>query len=225
MNRRVFLQLSVLSLVLGCEKSFRRSAMRYDLGAVDQLLYSEQFIRDSSFLLKRDAAGWSVMSTRCSKDGCELSFQDQILTCSCCGSWFTHQGDPHRGAASSPLPYYRLSFEDDHLIADSGEEVSRKERFTTPEIEEILRRVRERLSREGIRPGVEIPDALLGHGSDDPQTMFKEQVQEAVAPLNVLEGEEPKSKMSSLYERLKRGLEDGNGEGVVAPTPSPSIFE
>ena len=196
--------------ILGCERSYKRPGMLHDLGPIEELLYSEQFIRDRSLLLRRDGAGWSVMSARCTHDGCNLSYQDQVLTCVCCGSMFSHEGFVVRGPATTSLPYYELSVDDDHLIADANFEVPPTTRFSTPEIEQALQRVQEKLRTSAVRPGTEVPEVLLGKGSDNPDQILKEKRDETVPSLSDIQPTpSPTLEIGgapSLLEKLKRDL-------------------
>ena len=157
-----------------CKDHYERPGGFHDLGEVKDLLYSEHFVQDRGFLVKRDAEGWSALSARCSNDGCELTYRDESLRCMCCGSEFDHDGHVMHGPAKYPLPYYTLVYTDNHLYVDTNEEVKESYRFTTPEIEQAIAQLRERIKREGIRPGAKVPEILLGTGDNEPGEMFKE---------------------------------------------------
>jgi nitrite reductase/ring-hydroxylating ferredoxin subunit len=163
-------------LTLGCDKEYRRPGGEHNLGEVQDLLYTRQLVRDRQMLVTRDAKGWAAMSTQCSHDGCELSYQDQRFLCMCCGSAFGHDGHVHKGPANNPLPYFGVRFVDGKLYADSAKVVSPETRFTTPELEKAIGSLAERIKKEGTRTGMRIPEILLGRGDgeDTPEGMFKE---------------------------------------------------
>jgi hypothetical protein len=180
LSRRTFLLFSAAfvgsSALPGCKKKYQRVDMEHDLGPVYSLIYPEQFIRERAILVIRDGAGWAAMSTRCVKEGCELSYQDQTFLCLCCSSIYDHAGRVLRGTATGRLPYFKVSYRDEHLFADSANVVSYTERFTTPELETAFRRVRERALEEHARTGEKIPDALLGgrEYGEEGKKMFEE---------------------------------------------------
>jgi len=179
LSRRELLRvlgLAVTVSVLGCEKKYLRPAGDHNLGLVQDLLYARQLIRERQMLVTRDAKGWAAMSTQCSYEGCELSYQDQRFLCLCCGSSFDHNGNVQLGPAKSNLPYFQVRYVEGKLYADSGKLVSPEARFTTPELEKAIGSLSERIRKEGTRTGMQIPDILLGRGdgSDVPEGMLKE---------------------------------------------------
>lgn len=185
--------------------------MIYDLGQVKDLLYTQQLLREFSILVVRDEGGWAAMSSRCSYDGCDLSYQSSSFVCMCCQSVFRFDGRPTSGPARQPLPFFQMSFRDEHLFADAGTVVPAPTRFMTPELSQALIRLDERLRIEGARPGARIPEALLGKtGTEDPTLMFKERKEEAESAPPA--GPSP-SPTISLLKRFSFG------RATPAPTP------
>ena len=176
MQRRRFIGSALLApfalmFLNGCDKRFHRPGGEHNLGEVQYRLFPKQHIADRSMLLFRDEKGWWVMSTRCTYDGCDLTYQDQVLLCSCCKSAFTHEGKVINGPALDPLPFYEMFYKDKFLYAESGKHVKSDYRFTTPEIERAINKLRERIKKEGILPTDGIPPVLWngqGAASDVP---------------------------------------------------------
>ena len=175
-DRRQFILLLGLSLTSGfggsgCERRYQRAGANHVLGEVQYLLFPKKHIRERALLLFRDDGGWSVLSTQCTHEGCDLTYQDQVLLCSCCESVFRHDGMVLRGPAKDPLPFYSISYRDNKLYADGSKIVGADYRFTTPEIERAVKDLRARILKEGIGPQENIPNVLLygqGTASDVP---------------------------------------------------------
>ena len=188
-SRREFLKgalaFAASTVFFGCEQTFVRPEQEFDLGEVKNLLYANQHLRSLSLLVSRDGTGWRTMSTRCTHDGCDLTYQQQNLLCMCCYSIFAHSGEILKGPARISLPYYRMSYREEHLYADTAQSIAPTERFTTPEIEAAIAGVKQRLEYESARPGARIPDSLLGqHGpADQVEGMFKESADVAIPSL------------------------------------------
>ncbi len=148
-----------------------------DLGTVKDLLITQTHIPIKSILLFRDIDGWSALSTRCTYEGCDLTYQEPILLCPCCHSTYdAGTGLPYSGSsASRALPWVEVSYREGHLYAHPGKPVDRKWRFTTPEIEEAVRKLRIQIRDEGVEQ-VKIPKALMGkRGLDEEGQMFLEE--------------------------------------------------
>ncbi len=160
----LLLSAGLFSAICGCKRKYSRPPGDYNLGSVQDLLYTQQLVRDRDILVTRDQEGWAAMSTQCSYEGCALSYQDERFLCTCCGSSFDHLGKILKGPAIDPLPYFAVRYVDGNLYADSGKIVSLETRFTTPELEEAIARLAERIKKEGTRAGSRIPDILLGKG-------------------------------------------------------------
>lgn len=104
------------------------------------------------------------MSTRCSYEGCDLTYEPQLFSCPCCGSRFAFDGRVINGPATEPLPWFQVSYRDNHLYADSGQLRPPEARYSTPEIEEAIAKLRQAIAEKGTKPGVEVPDILLNRG-------------------------------------------------------------
>ncbi len=160
----------------GCTRHrYERPAGELDLGPVHELLYANVHVRSKAILLFRTADGWRALSSRCTYIGCDLTFQEPVLLCPCCRSLFDLEGRVIEGSvAKENLPWVGLDYrkEDGHLIANPGRVVSASTYYTTPEIEEAIRDLRERVKAEGIADEVKIPELLKGEGDQEPGTMF-----------------------------------------------------
>jgi nitrite reductase/ring-hydroxylating ferredoxin subunit len=180
-RRKLIMGLGSALLLTACErhKYIREKEQRdaeLDLGPVKDLLYNQTHIPLKSVLMFRDIDGWSCLSTRCTYEGCDLTYQEPILLCSCCHSTFDiNSGLPHTGShAARPLPWLEMSYREGHLYAHPGKPVDRKWRFTTPDIEEAVRKLKIQVREEGVE-SVKIPKALMGQrGLDDEEPMFLE---------------------------------------------------
>ncbi|MCC6219633.1 MAG: Rieske (2Fe-2S) protein [Deltaproteobacteria bacterium] len=165
------LLLFFLSCLLSCKpRHFVRPGGEFDLGEVRHLLFAKQYLIDKSMLVHRDKTGWRVLSGRCTYDGCDLTYQEDTMMCSCCYSEFKHTGEVIKGPAAHPLPWYEIRYKDNHLYANSGKTVNPNYRFTTDEIEKRLTELREQIGAEGVPEGIEIPEVLLGKDIDDLNT-------------------------------------------------------
>jgi len=169
-------------MLLGCERhrydrTSEQSEVELDLGPVKDLLYTETHIPSKSVLLFRDINGWSALSTRCSYHGCDLTHQEPVLLCPCCSTPFDLNGVPYSGyTATHNLPWMEVSYKAGHLYAHPGKEVSKTWRFTTPEIEESVRKLKIQVREEGVSDNIKIPKSLLGErGLDDEGQMFVEE--------------------------------------------------
>lgn len=225
LNRRRFLiQLGIGAglFVIGCRRNVKRAAAVYDVGAVKELLYSSQFIQESALLVTHDDRGWAAMSTRCTYDGCDMSYQQDELLCMCCGSVYSHVGEVLQGPAKVSLPYFHLNFADDHLYADTEEVVSPMDRYTTPELELALKNLQERLRVDGGRPGAVIPDALVGRGGIPTKGMFLEHHDVVVPSISDELATPAPSGTPSLFQRL---LKQKTGGDAALPTPSATPSE
>lgn len=184
-TRRTFVSGTLLStLLIACERSsyFREKEeinAELDLGAVSSLLFSQLHIPEKAILLFRDIEGWSALSTRCTYHGCDLTFQEPILLCPCCKSAYALTGDVYSGGkASRALPWVTVGYRDGHLYAYPGKVTDSKQRFTTPEIEDAVRKLKVQIRDTSVAAGVKVPDALLGQkGEDSEGPMFLEEKQ------------------------------------------------
>lgn len=164
-----------------CKRRYVRPAGEHDLGDVDFLLHAQNYVPSRSILAFRDKDGWSALSTRCTRDGCDLTYQEDSLFCSCCSSKYDHRGVVISGPTEEALPWYSMRFKDYHLYAHSGKIVDENYRFTTPEIEDAIARLKVRVETEGVKPGVKIPEILLGSGGDKPtQQKFDPRVLDSI---------------------------------------------
>ena len=166
---------ALLSAILGCKRGYTRPAGEHNLGEVQDLLYTQQLVRERDILVYRDKNGWSALSAQCTYEGCALSYQEERFLCTCCGSVYDHLGALLKGPAEFALPYFEIGLKEGKLIADSSKVVTSDYRFTTPELEEAIARLDDRIREEGTRAGSKIPDILLGKG-DQTETgpMFEE---------------------------------------------------
>lgn len=164
-----------LTTLFGCKRGYVRDSGELNLGQVQDLLYTQQLIRDKDILVNRDPSGWSAMSTQCSYEGCALSYQEERFLCTCCGSVYSHAGAVLKGPAEIQLPYFEVKYLEGSFYADSSKVVASNYRFTSPELEEAIARLDERIKKEGTRAGSQIPDILLGKGDQtESGPMFEE---------------------------------------------------
>lgn len=182
------LGLSALALSLGCERHrYIRPETELDLGAVKALLYSRTHVPIKSVLVYRDVDGWSALSTRCTYDGCDMTFQEPVLLCPCCRSRFTLEGIPYEGVtARRPLPWIEVYYREGHLFANPGKVKDKAWRFTTPEIEDAIRKLRKDIKREDLDDEVKIPKILKGEGDKEVGMMFLEEDPNLVQELDMI---------------------------------------
>ena len=72
------------------------------------------------------------------------------------------------------------------MFADPVKMVDANYRFTTPEIENAIRSLRERIKDEGIGDEAKIPEILLGSGTGEPGQMFLEDDPELIHKLQMI---------------------------------------
>jgi len=192
-SRRNFLMLSAAAALLplglaGCERHrYVRPAGELDLGTVRELLYNIVNVRERAVLVYRDADGWRALSTRCTYNGCDCTYQDPILLCPCCRSQFDLEGRPLQGSkAKIPMPWMEIVYRDGHLYADPGKLVPASYRYTTPAIENAITKLRERIKDESISDETKIPEILLGGGTGEPGQMFLEDDPELMHKLQMI---------------------------------------
>lgn len=168
-----WLALSTSLLTIGCKRPYQRKPEILDLGPVKDLLFDVQHIQDVACLVYRADKGWATLSTRCTYEGCELTYQEHTLLCPCCRSRYNHVGIKISGKAPLNLPWYAMDIKEKNLIANSGKVVPPGTPFTVPELEEAIRIIRENISERGVKEGVKIPKILLGKSDGEIGPMFK----------------------------------------------------
>lgn len=180
--------LSLASGISGCVRHrYVRPAGELMLGTVRELLYSVVHVRPKAALVYRDVDGWRALSTRCTYQGCDLTFQEENLFCPCCKSYYDHEGHLYPNAkAQDPLPWMTMFYREGKLYAEPGKPVPPTYRFTTAEIEEAVRKLRERIKEEGLADEVKVPPILMGEGDAEPGTMFVEEDPNLAADLNMI---------------------------------------
>lgn len=157
----------VLMCLSGCSKrgAFKREAKILPVARIRELLKPVQHIPEVDVLVYRDNRGWSALSTRCSYDGCDLSYQESSLYCVCCKSVFSLTGLVLDGPATFALPWlsiFEQTFEEgSYLFVNTGKIVPAGERFTTDRIETYVSRLRPELDNVG-ESDKKIPEVLLG---------------------------------------------------------------
>jgi hypothetical protein len=157
MERRDFLffiGLAALSL-MSCKRRYVRPGGLHDLGPLEAFTSFPRHVRDRSMLVYWDELGLSVLSTRCTYDGCELSYQRDAFLCMCCKSMFDLKGNVLRGPTVDNLPWFELRFADGKLYADSSRIVNTTYRLNLSEINEQLKEITK-------NEEINIPDILLG---------------------------------------------------------------
>ena len=178
-SRRGFLRLGVAAaagtfVLAACHRGYQRKPELVNLGPVKDLLSATQHIASKKVLVFRDDNGWAALGTSCSHDGCDLTFQDDTLLCPCCRSLYRHTGEVLRGPAKQNMVWYEISYSDGNLLADTGKQVDAKTRFTTPQLEAALKKLREKLQenpnllQDGSVPRIirELPEKNLGNLGD-----------------------------------------------------------
>ncbi len=143
-SRRKFLRTTSYLLgafcLLACKgEVYVRPARTDRLGAIKEFLYKKVFLREKQVLVHRVENGWKALSTKCTKKGCDLTFQKQVLVCSCCESVYDHYGRVLRGSAPKNLPWLKLEARGDDFYLDSGVVVSEQEFSSSEEIEKIIK--------------------------------------------------------------------------------------
>ncbi len=177
-----------------CQRRFVRPGGEHQLGQIKDLLEPKTHLHKKALLLYRDPSGWSVMSTVCTFDGCDLTNQEKVLFCSCCNSKFDLRGKVLERPSTENLPWYKLSYTDGNLYADSGSVVDQNYRFTTRELEAEVNALKGLQASEGGDSGSKIPEVLLGHGD------HKDEGPSILPPRN-----EEKSGLDEIEKRLQQG--------------------
>ena len=176
-SRRSFLRFGLAAgglLLAACHKNYNRKAAVHRLGPVKDLLSAKQHNSAKRLLVIRDGGGWAALSTSCTYDGCDLTFQDSTLLCPCCRSLYDHMGIVMQGPASANLSWYEISYSEGNLFADSGKPVDASSRFTNPQLEAALKKLQEKLLanpnllQDGTVPRIirELPEKSFGNMGD-----------------------------------------------------------
>ena len=142
--------LAVALFLPACKKSFVRPAKLHALGPIDQFLFTKVYLPERKMMIYRDDKGWSALSTRCTLEGCDLSYQDTSFFCPCCRGEYDLLGRVIAGKPSRSLPWYEMSYNDGRFFADSGKPVRASYRFTTPQLEKILSRLKVEIREQRI---------------------------------------------------------------------------
>jgi hypothetical protein len=133
-------------------------------------------VQDKMMLVTYDEEkGWSAMSTRCTRDGCDLSLLDDHLFNPCSRVVYSHQGDVLWGEAPRPLPYYAVRYSDGHLYADSSKEVPRSYRFMTDELRALIPTFKKMNQVDGVAEMPRIPKILMGYVPKGSGRMFTDE--------------------------------------------------
>jgi len=157
-----WLVLSTSPFLIGCKKPYQRKPEILDLGPIKEFFFDVQHVQDVACLVYRASTGWAVLSTRCTYEGCELTYQENTLLCPCCRSRYNHAGIKISGKAPLNLPWYAMDIKEKNLVADAGKVVGPEYRFTIPELEDAINKIRQNISERGVKEGIEIPKFLLG---------------------------------------------------------------
>ncbi len=172
----VLFLLSLLFSVLlfsGCKRTFVRPPELLDLGEVRTLLEPKTHVQDKMILVTFDEEkGWAAMSTRCTRDGCDLSFLDDYLYNPCSRTIYSHAGKLLYGESPAPLPYYRVRYSDGHLFVDTAQEVDSSYRFMTKELKAMLPIFRKRNKVDGVGDMPRVPRVLQGYEPKGSGRMF-----------------------------------------------------
>jgi len=120
-------------------ESYTRPAQSYSLGEIRNYLFKKVFLREKQLLIVRQEKGWSALSTKCSREGCDLTYQEKSFYCPCCSSHFSHEGRVLKGPASKNLLWLAISSKGNLFEVNSGKVVSPKTTYTTDEIEKVIK--------------------------------------------------------------------------------------
>jgi len=163
-----------LMFLSACDQKYVREAGFHKLGMVQDLLLPKQHLMDKSLLVFRDNLGWSVLNTQCTRLGCDLTYQEHTLYCSCCESLYNHRGEVLRGPAKIPLPWWKVRYQKNHLFAATGKKVATDYRFTTEKLETAITSFIKKMGPEYAKANARIPSLLMGKGDNEVGRMFRE---------------------------------------------------
>lgn len=134
----------LISVLSACNPAAQKRPFGYiKLGKVRELLGQETIIERGGLILRRDAKGFFIMSTYCTKDLSHLAVTKgeggATLSCPYDHSSFDGEGKVLTGPAISDLPYYKLEYSPDtyggpvdSLYVKVGEEVAKDWRLELP---------------------------------------------------------------------------------------------
>ena len=167
-NRRKIIEVGFSFLACaalgGCkELSYKRKDIKIRLGRPSYLIHPQQFIREAGVIVFRKEKGWSTMSARCSREGCDLSDNGSRLSCPCCKSIFDYNGKVLYGEAKYPLAWYKMSYNQEQslLLADGTAGINSKEIFTTSKLEEEIATHMVRFQKEGPSATLNVPEVVI----------------------------------------------------------------
>jgi len=160
--------------VSGCKHSYERPAQKTYLGKVSEFLGPFRHLQSKGVMVFRDEKGWSVLGTRCTYDGCDLTHQSDGFICSCCRSYFDTGGRSLTRPARNSLDWYTLIFEQESFFVDTGKKVDSTYRFDSEEIQALVQEIQRR-NAEAIGIGdTKIPEILRGDSDGEGGVMFVE---------------------------------------------------
>lgn len=177
-SRREFLYYLIATAsglaLAACKKSYIRPPGEFNLGKVQDLIDPITNIEGMGLIVFFDEQGWSVMSTRCTVDGCAASYNVDKFVCSCCRSVYTFNGIPIDGVAEKRLPFYEIKYATGMLFAEAGKDVGEKYRFTHPDLKPVLDHAKELLEAAKTGDPARVPDVLRGQSDHEIGRMFIE---------------------------------------------------
>jgi Rieske Fe-S protein len=93
----------------------------FDLGPPGQLTspIDTRWLQSGGFFLVRDNNRLYALSATCTHKACPLTTKGPDLLCPCHGSRFTKEGQVQTGPATTPLPRFNISInQEGHVIVD-----------------------------------------------------------------------------------------------------------
>ena len=132
---------AVSAVILACNSSgMKRPYGFMRLGTLEELSSSETYLPDQRLMVRRDANGFSVMSTTCTFDLTPLTRSEQVDSITWRSSYteseYAYNGEVKRGPTKHALPYYNIKIDaavyggvKDTLYAEVGTERDETWRF------------------------------------------------------------------------------------------------
>ena len=133
-NRRDFV-LALCATAAGCAANNSNPAApwtgptTFDLGPPSQLTQpiDTRWLQSGGFFLIREDNKLYTLSATCTHKACPLTTKGEGILCPCHGSRFTKEGQVQTGPATSPLPRFNISInQQGHVVVDRTKQYDEK---------------------------------------------------------------------------------------------------
>jgi Rieske Fe-S protein len=135
LNRRDFV-LALCATAAGCAANNNggnttawTGPATFDLGPAAQLTQpiDTRWLQSGGFFLVRDTNRLYALSATCTHKACPLTTKGEGILCPCHGSRFSKEGQVQTGPATTPLPRFNISInQEGHVVVDRTKQYDEK---------------------------------------------------------------------------------------------------